>query len=272
MSNQAISFPYVEAPLPPKETMPTMYDLPDEEVGQSGMPDIFHVWQARLLDETFRPPNLEPQEIFTASDLNLYYNTLDVKQYKRPDWFAVVGFPKDVPQPQMRLSYVTWQEGVDPLIVVELLSPSTEKDDLGQRLRDVAKPPTKWDVYERWLRVPYYVVFSRYTNELRIFTLNGSRYQEVEEHQGRFWIEDIELGLGVWQGRYLNEDFLWLRWYDRDGNWIPTAQELVVQESQRAEQESQRAEQERKEKEAAQQRLAELQAKLRALGVDPDQM
>lgn len=138
----------------------------------------------------------------------MYYNTMDVKQYKRPDWFAVVGLPKEAPQPQMRLSYVTWQEGVDPLIVVELLSPSTEKDDLGQKLRSVTGPPTKWDVYERWIRVPYYIVFSRYTNELRIFTLNGSRYQEVQNHEGRFWIEDVELGLGIWQGRFLNEDFL----------------------------------------------------------------
>ncbi len=272
MSKQAISYPYIEEPLSPKETMPTMYDLPDEEVGQSGMPDIFHVWQARLLDETFRPPSLESQEIFTASDLNLYYNTLDVKQYKRPDWFAVVGLPKETPQPQMRLSYVTWQEGVDPLIVVELLSPSTEKDDLGMRLRDVMKPPTKWEVYERWLRVPYYVVFSRYTNELRIFTLNGSRYQEVKDHQNRFWIEDIELGLGVWQGRYLNEDFIWLRWFDRNGNWIPTVDERAEHEAQRAEHEAQRAETERKEKEVAQEKAQRLAAKLRELGIDPEQV
>jgi Uma2 family endonuclease len=272
MNNHALSYPYIEEPLPPKETMPTMYDLPDEEVGQSGMPDIFHVWQARLLDETFRPPNYEPQEVFTASDLNLYYNTLDVKQYKRPDWFAVVGLPKDTEQPQMRLSYVTWQEGIDPLIVIELLSPSTEKDDLGQRLRDVTKPPTKWDVYERWLRVPYYVVFSRYTNELRVFTLNGSRYREVEGHQGRFWIEDVKLGLGVWQGRYLGEDFVWLRWYDQDGNWIQNLEERAAHEAQRAEYEAQRAEAERQEKEAAQQKAQQLAAKLRALGVDPDQL
>lgn len=49
-----------------KEALPTMYDLPSEEVGQAGMPDIFHEWQARLLDETFRPPNYGPDEIFTA--------------------------------------------------------------------------------------------------------------------------------------------------------------------------------------------------------------
>lgn len=268
MSSQNLA--YIEEPLPPKESMPTMYDLPDEEVGQSGMPDTFHLWQARLLDETFRPPNYPPQEIFTASDLNIYYNTRDVKQHKRPDWFAVVGLPQEAPQ--MRLSYVTWQEGVAPLIVVELLSPSTEKDDLGQKLRDVTGPPTKWDVYERWLRVPYYIVFSRYTGELRIFTLNSTRYQEVTGHQGRFWIEDVELGLGLWQGRYLNEDFLWLRWFDREGNWIPTVAEVAAHEAQRADHEAQRADHERKAKEAALQKAQHLAEKLQALGLDPEQL
>ncbi len=160
----------------------------------------------------------------------------------------------------------------NPLVVVELLSPSTEKDDLGKRLRDVTKPPTKWEVYEQYLRIPYYVVFSRYTNDLRIFTLSGARYEEVKEHSGRLWIESIGLGLGVWQGAYLNHDRLWLRWYDRDGNWIPTVDERAVQQEQRAEQEAQRADAEFQAKEIAQQRAQQLEAKLRELGIDPDQL
>lgn len=278
MAMQLKTLPYTEEPLPPREVLPTMYDLPDEEVGQSGMPDIFHVWQARLLSETFIPPTYESTEIFTASDLNIYYDVRNVTQYKRPDWFAVTGLPKGSPS-EMRLSYVVWQEGIDPLIVVELLSPSTEKDDLGKRLRDVTKPPTKWDVYEQILRIPYYVVFSRYTNELRIFKLFGARYEEVKDHEGRFWVEALELGIGVWKGRYLNEDRLWLRWYDRDGNWIPTLDERAVlqtrraeQAAQRAEQESQRAEVELQAKKIAEQRAQQLEAKLRELGIDPDQV
>jgi len=35
----------------------------------------------------------------------------------------------------LRLSYVIWQEGVDPLVVVELLSPGTEEEDLGENVR-----------------------------------------------------------------------------------------------------------------------------------------
>jgi len=106
--------------------------------------------------------------------------------------------------------------------------------------------------------VPYYVTFSRYNDELRIFKLSGPHYQEVTDHQGRFWVEGAKLGLGLWRGRYLNEDRLWLRWYDHAGNWIPTPDEVAEQERQRAE--------------AALRKAEQLAAKLRDLGVDPDQM
>jgi hypothetical protein len=43
----------------------------------------------------------------------------------------VVDLPKVMPHPEMRLSYLVWQEGVDPFLVVELLSPGTESEDLG---------------------------------------------------------------------------------------------------------------------------------------------
>jgi hypothetical protein len=109
------------------------------------------------------------------------------------------------------------------------------------------------------------VTFSRYNDELRIFKLSGPHYQEVTDHQGRFWVEGADLGLGLWQGRYLNEDRLWLRWYDREGNWIPTPDET-------AEQERQRADVERKDKEAALLKAEQLAAKLRELGVDPDRL
>lgn len=69
---------------------------------------------------------------------------------------------------------------------------------------------------------------------------------------------EAELGLGLWQGKYKGQERLWLRWYDAQGNWVPTPEERAEQEHQRAEQEHQRAE-----------RLAEL---LRQLGYDPNQL
>jgi Uma2 family endonuclease len=209
-----------------------MCDLHDEEENQPGMLDIFHAWQARLLEETFRPHNYKPEEIFTAGDPHVYYNVHDFSQCKRPDWFMVVGMPKLESKPEMRLSHVIWQDGIVPLIVVKLLSPSAEKEDLGQKLRDAKSPPSKWEVYELWLRAPYYVTFSSYNDELRIFKLSEPHYQEVTDHHGRFCVDGAELRLGLWQGSYLNEDRLWLRCYDRAGNWTLTSDEIAEQERQ----------------------------------------
>lgn len=248
----------VDPPLPPKEVLPTMYDLPSEDPKEPGLPDQFHIWQPRLLDDTFHPPNYRPDEVFVASDLNLYYDIRHPLWYKRPDWFGVVGNSRLYEDRDLRLSYVIWQEGVSPFVVVELLSPGTEREDLGQTLRTVEEPPTKWQVYEQILRVPYYIVFDRYTDRLRAFMLQADRYVEMNLEETRIWMPTLKLGLGLWQGTYQGIERLWLRWYDAKGNWMITAGEEVLQERQRTEQERQRAE-----------RLA---ARLRELGVNPDEV
>ena len=156
---------------------------------------------------------------------HLYYDSRHTLWYKRPDWFAVLGVPYLYEKRDLRLSYVVWQEAVNPHIVVEWLSPGTEKEDSGQSLRDVEKPPGKWEVYEKILRVPYYAIFDRYNSEFRIFQVHGHRYSEVNLSDNRFWIPDIELGLGVWIGNYKGVEIPWLRWYDSDGNWVLTGEE-----------------------------------------------
>jgi uncharacterized membrane protein len=64
----------------------------------------------------------------------------------------------------------------------------------------------------------------------------------------------------------------WLRWWDGAGNLLLWSSEQAEQERQRAEQEHQRAEQERQRAEQERQRAETLAAKLRELGVDPDQL
>ena len=254
-----------DPPRPPKEVLPTMYDLKSEDPEEPGLPDQFHIWQPRLLDETFCPPTYPADQVFTATDLNLYYDLHHPLWYKRPDWFAVLGRSRLYEQQDLRLSYVVWQEGIDPFIAVELLSPGTEKEDLGQRLREVNQPPTKWEVYEQILRVPYYVVFDRYTDHLQAFALMPSRYQPLSLANNRLWLEEIQIGLGLWQGIYQGVERLWLRWYDATGNWIPTTAEREAQNLSLLEQERQKAEQER-------QRAERLAAKLKELGIDPEQL
>jgi Uma2 family endonuclease len=230
-------------PRPAQETLPTMVDLPSEDPQEPGLPDEFHDIQPQLLKETFCPSTYALEHVFVGTDLNVYYDVRHPQWYKRPDWFAVLGVSRSQEQQDLRLSYVVWQEGVTPFLVVELLSPGTEDEDLGQTLRDAEQPPTKWNVYERILRVPYYVVFSRYTRELRVFELVAVRYREVPLEQNRFWMPEVGLGLGVWDGEYEGVGGHWLRGYDAAGNWLPTTQERAEQERSRAEQERSRAEQ-----------------------------
>ena len=272
----------IDPPLSPKETLPTMYDLPSEDPEEKGLPDQFHLLQPQLLSETFAPANYQSEEIFTGNDMNLYYDSRHPLWYKRPDWFAVLGVPYLYGDHQdLRLSYVVWQEAVNPYIIVELLSPGTEKEDLGQTLRDVEKPPVKWEIYEQILRVPYYAIFDRYQSEFRMFQLNGDRYIEANLTNSRFWIPSIELGLGVWEGSYKNVNMPWLRWYDKNGNWVLTPAESekqradqerqrANQEKQRADQEKQRADQEKQRADQERQKTEKLIAQLRALGVEPE--
>jgi len=76
------------------------------------------------------------------------------------------------------------------------------------------------------------------------------------------------LGIGLFIGSYQGLTRQWLRWFDRDGNWIPTPTEKGQQradfERQRVQQMQQKAEQ----AEAENQRLREL---LRQAGIEiPD--
>jgi len=175
-----------------------MYDLPSELVGESGLPDEFHCIQADLLSETCQPIGCDPEEVLLASDLNLYYDPRHPQWYKRPDWYMVLGVPRATEQEDLRLSYLIWQEGISPFLVVELLSPGTESEDLGKRLREINQPPTKWQVYEQILRIPYYVVYDRYENNLRVFQLTAGRYEVIALTDSRFWLDEVGLGLGLW--------------------------------------------------------------------------
>jgi Uma2 family endonuclease len=237
----------------PTKVLPTMYDLPSEDPEEPGLPDEYHRWQAQLLCDSCIPPNYPADRLFSASDLNLYYDSNHPNWYKRPDWYLVVGVSRFYQDRDLRQSYVIWDEAVNPLIAIEFLSPSTEDEDLGLTESEPNKPPTKWQVYERILNIPYYFVFSKYNNQLRVFRLIGNRYREQVLTGSRFWIPEIQLSLGLWQGCFLQNERLWLRWYDLNGNLILTPEEFERQraqlESQRAELESQRAEFERQQAE-----------------------
>lgn len=270
MVQQSIRYPQTDPPQSPRLTMPTMYDLPSESVEEPGLPDEFHWLQPELLRQTFRPPNYPGDRVFVGSDLNLYYDPRHPQWYKRPDWFAVVDSSRLYEGQELRLSYVIWQEGVTPLIVLELISPSTEAEDLGNTLREANKPPTKWQVYEQILRIPYYATFNRYTEAFQIYRLVAGKYEPLAPNNQGIWLPEAELGLGLWAGTFQGVERNWLRWYDGHGEWILTPAELAVLEQQRAESEKQRADWAESQLEQERQQRQCLIERLRALGIDPD--
>ena len=267
------SIPQSDPPKSPRETLPTMYDLPSEFPEETGLPDEFHDLQPQLLSRTLALQDYTRDNWFCGSDLNVYYDVQHPLWHKRPDWFLAVGVPRLYDGQDLRLSYVVWQEGVTPAVVVEFLSPGTAAEDLG-RFYDPAgvetvsaagagSPPGKLEVYERCLKVPHYIVYDRYTQALRYLQLVGGRYQEQPIQPGpvAIWLADLQVGLGLWNGEFEGIERSWLRWCDRTGIWLPTDTERESQARQQAEQRAV----------AAQQRAEQLAQRLRELGVDPEE-
>jgi len=254
------------------EPLPTMYDLPSEDPEELGLPDQFHELQPQLLRETCQLPDISSDEYLIGADLNVYYDSRNTLWHKRPDWFLVLGAAPGRQITDLRWSYVTWMEQVNPFLVVELLSPGTEAEDLGQTLRDVTRPPTKWQVYEQILKIPYYAVYDRHALNFRLFRLVATRYEEMTIEHHRHWFTELNLGLGVFPGTYSKYEGQWLRWYDAQGQMIPSDREDADQARQRAEQESLRAEQESFRAEQESLRAERLAARLRALGIDPNSL
>ncbi|MEO1146202.1 MAG: Uma2 family endonuclease [Cyanobacteria bacterium J06638_22] len=276
-----------DPPRSPRVSLPTMYDLPSEFPEEPGLPDEFHDLQPQLLSRTLELRQYRREHWFSGTDLNVYYDVHHPIWHKHPDWFLAVGVPRLYDGQDMRCSYVVWQEGRSPEVVVEFLSPGTEAEDMGRFLLEGepeedasedasengfanrATPPQKLEVYERYLRVPHYLVYSRYTQQLRYFKLMGGSYQEqpIADTNPRVWLSGLEVGLGIWDGSFEGVTSAWLRWCDAEGNWFLTDTEQErdarMQAEQQAEQE--RLNREQAEQQAERDRLSREQAEAQLL-------
>ncbi|EDN69416.1 Protein of unknown function DUF820 [Beggiatoa sp. PS] len=141
-------------------------------------------------------------------------------------------------------SYLVWELGKVPDVAIEIVSNTEGHED-----------DRKQSIYER-MRVPYYVIFDAQNKLkgglLRVYELHGFGYTQMTDN----WLSKVGLGLTLWDGIYENQKDTWLRWYRKEGNLILTGKE--------------RAEQERQEKEQALSQLKQALAKLRTLGINPD--
>jgi len=228
---------------------------------------------------------LENQVFLAEANVGIYY--ADGQPAIVPDVFLSldVQVPDNWWEKQNRC-YLVWRFGKSPEVVLEIVS-NREGGELGRKL----------EIYQH-MRVSYYIVYdpSQQLGDgiLRVYELRGRRYVETMET----WLEQVELGLTLWDGEFEGRRDRWLRWCDRSGTLLLTGDERAEQEKQRAEQEKQRAEQEKQRAEQEKQRAEQekqraeqekqraeqekqraeqekqradrLADRLRQLGIDPD--
>ena len=210
---------------------------------------------------------------FAGGNMFLYYSLLQVKRedFMGPDFFVAL----DVPSGE-RKSWVCWEEGKVPDVVVELLSASTAKYDKNG----------KKDLYARVVKVPEYFWYNPWDPEdFSGFALHVNQYYPLSPTpEGRLFSARLNLYLGRWEGRYKGIDAVWVRWFTADGEMLPSADEIAAAEKEKAEAERVRAadEQARADTEQAradavteklalvEQRAEKMAAKLRELGIEID--
>ena len=169
-----------------------------------------------------------------------------------PDMFLSldVQAPQDL-WPKHHRSYFLWEYGKPPEVAIEIVS-NRKGQEAGGKMRDYAR-----------IGVIYYVIYDPdgqlRGQPLRIYELHAGKYTSMAGH----FLQEVGLGLTLWQGVYEGVEAVWLRWCESDGTLIPSGAERADHERERADHERERADHERERAE----RLAE---QLRALGVNPE--
>ncbi|NEQ98927.1 MAG: Uma2 family endonuclease [Cyanothece sp. SIO2G6] len=239
----------------------------------------FHRDQIDLLLRLMRWYWRDRNDVYCSGNTTVYYDPEQRtnRNFRGPDIYVVFGA-----ESRRRNSWMVWREGDKyPDVVFELLSNSTATTDR----------TTKKILYQDQWRLPNYFWFHPETKEFQGFTLVGGQYQSIQPNErGHLWSDQMQLFVG------LHSDDM-LRLFTADGDLVRSeeeeerslrqlAQQQAGQERLRAEQERSRAEQEQlraeQERSRAEQetlradqerfRAEQLAARLRQMGLDPDDL
>ncbi|HBE58016.1 MAG TPA: hypothetical protein DEG17_17205 [Cyanobacteria bacterium UBA11149] len=242
--------------------------------------------QGIILTESLVPilQKLHPDGNYAiGQDCGIYWRETEPpeKGAEAPDWFYVPGVPPQL-KGKTRRSYVLWREHRKPIIALEFASGdgSEERDRTPSAITEEGETqkPGKFWVYEQIISIPYYGIFEVNTGKLEVYHLEDNTYRKLEPNaRGHYPILPMGVELGLWQGTYLGQTRLWMRWWDNEGNLLLTGNERAELEKHRAEIAEKRAESAQQIAESAQQRAesaeqraARLAELLRERGIDPD--
>jgi Uma2 family endonuclease len=237
---------------PPAEYLPDYDQFVTED--DAPVDNFFSEKQQRLLTEPLYSARVAERlgrPLLAAANVGVFYG--EGQPAIVPD--ALVSLDVELAAdlwPKPNRSYFIWRFGKPPDAVVEIVS-NREGGELARKRERYAH-----------LGVAYYVVFDpqRVLGEemLRCYELRGRTYAPCAGG----WLEDIGLGVRLWEGEYEGVKAVWLRWCDQEGNVIPTGAELAEAERARAEEEQRRAEAERARAEEEQRRAEEARQRAEA--------
>ena len=120
--------------------------------------------------------------------------------------------------------YLTWEMEKPPDLALEIISHQnhqvlTTEEQLHQKLEDYGRSG-----------VGYYVLFDpdKLVSEqiLRIYESRSNHYIL----QDNTWIQQLNLGLSLWEGEFEQYNACWLRWCDRNDQLLPTAEEQLIKQ------------------------------------------
>jgi Uma2 family endonuclease len=156
-----------------------------------------------------------------GQDCGIYWRMTEPpeKGAEAPDWFYVPNVPPFI-NGEIRRSYVLWQEFIAPLIILEFVSGD------GKEERDKTPWIGKFFIYEQVIRPAFYAIYEVKKAQVEVYRFVANQFDLIQQNErGHYPIAPLGLELGVWQGRYQNQDLPWLRWWDAEGNLLLTGAE-----------------------------------------------
>jgi Uma2 family endonuclease len=195
---------------------------------------------------------LSDPNIFIAGDHLIYPVEDDPKTRQAPDVYVAFDRPK-----HDRGSYKVWEEaGIFPQVVFEVWSPSNRF----VQMRD------KFAFYEKYGAEEYYIIYPEFPAHAEGWKREAGKFISISEIDG--WISPrLGLRFSLKQGE--------LSIFGPDGRELRSPAEIAADrdaEHRRAELEKKRAEEETARAKTAVERAAQLAARLREMGVDPDKL
>jgi Uma2 family endonuclease len=243
-----------------RQTLPTTFELPcsddapvDNEL-QNLLPNLLLLLLTSLWSQRM--------DWYFGVDMAIYHTTgANVRVPVVPDGFLSLNVER-LKDGQRRRSYATWEENdIVPTLTLELISykPGGEYDE-------------KMNIYAN-LGVLYYVIYNPefwqrdQHQPFEVYKLVNGRYQP--QIGDPYWMPEIGLGIGRYPDVIGGVPQEILTWYDEQGNRYLSPEE---QANQRAEQQLQQTQEANQRVVQERHRRQQLEAYLRAQGIDPDQI